>query len=103
MATALQWFLFGMFVWACCVLMSALESRVSASGEARRQRRSADDRRPSWWRKLLDDSWDGEEAEEPTDRERAMASEIVELKDRIATLEAIVTDRKFQWEDELRK
>ncbi|MEM7708027.1 MAG: hypothetical protein AAF358_20920 [Pseudomonadota bacterium] len=102
MATALQWFLFGMFVWACCVLMSALESRVSANGEARRQRREVG-KRPTWWRQLWDESLDDEETEEPTQRERAMAAEIVELKDRIATLEAIVTDRKFQWEDELRK
>ncbi len=106
MASALQWFLFGLFVWACCLVMNALESRVSAGNEARKARRpSTDDRvrRPGhWWRSLwVDEEQDSEQ--QPSQREQAMASEIIDLKDRIATLEAIVTDRKFQWEEELNK
>ena len=102
MATVLQWFLFGMFVWACCLLMSALEARVSASGEDRKQRQPKA-RRGAWWQQLMGDGSENIATEAPTEREQAMAAEIVELKDRIATLEAIVTDRKYQWEDELGK
>ncbi|MFK7955323.1 MAG: hypothetical protein AB8B96_04450 [Lysobacterales bacterium] len=104
MISAIQWFLFAMFVWACVLLMSALESRVTASGQARKAQRDDDKTaRQSWWQSLLTDDDPKQDVSQPSNRENEMTAEIVELKDRIATLEAIVTDRKFQWEEELNK
>ena len=94
-----------MFVWACVLLMSALETRVTASGQGKKPRQDPNKAAGKpWWHSLIhDDSAEPKIDAEPANRERELAAEIVELKDRIATLEAIVTDRKFQWEEELNK
>lgn len=101
MGTAIQWFLFGMFVWACCLVMSAVERRLSPqTAENSDAGSTGTARRTRWWHFGLDEDLD--ETVEPAAEQAAMAEEIAALKDRVATLEAIVTDRRYQWEDDLR-
>ncbi|MEM9531304.1 MAG: hypothetical protein AAGA23_10315 [Pseudomonadota bacterium] len=102
MGAALQWFLFGMFVWACCLVMSAVERRLSPqTAENADAGNIGKARRSPWWHFGLDQGLD--DPEEPSaEKQTAMAEEIAQLKDRVATLEAIVTDRRYQWEDDLR-
>ena len=95
MSAAIQWFLFGMFVWGCCLLMNAIAQRFAPEGghtsrKARRRQRHRD------WFGM------GEEEQatpEPSDLEK----EVAQLRERVATLEAIVTDRKYQWEQDLNR
>ena len=105
MTQVFGWFMFGMFVWGCCILMQAFQNRFAPElkkaglglderdlglgglglGMGRRRRKAKAERR---------------EAEaEPT----AKDAEIAELRKRVEVLEAIVTDPKFQWEQDLRR
>ena len=91
---AFQWFMFAMFVWCCVLCMEAVEQRV-APGKA--QARSARRRnRRYFWRKTAEDPAAGA-MEDPRELE------IKELRERIETLEAIVTDRRYQWDEEYSK
>lgn len=99
MVSAMQWFLFGMFVWGCCVVMSVIARRWAPEmwdhhADEDGSRRSRKGRKH--WRKAHSEGG-GAEKEDPRD------VEIRELKKRVETLEAIVTDRKFQWEQELNR
>lgn len=84
MFNAFGWVLFGMAVWGLCICMTALQRRFAPemsdhetlTGHHEPRRRQA----PHGF--------------DPRD------AEIAELKRRIETLEAIVTDRKYQWEKE---
>lgn len=99
MISALQWFLFGMFVWGCCLLMSAVAERVTAGGASQGSKRQS--RRHRWRR-----DWFGEteaEAEPQSENEARLEAELAQLRKRVETLETIVTDRKFQWEQELNR
>lgn len=99
MISALQWFLFGMFVWGCCLLMSAVAERVTPGGTREGSRRQSRRRR---WRR----DWFGEgedEAEQQSEKEAQLEAELAQLRKRVETLETIVTDRKFQWEQELNR
>ncbi len=89
MLTAFGWVLFGMAVWGLCIVMQALERRFSPEGgmmesmfDDGTRRRRQPPRPPVGF--------------DPKDRE------IAELKRRVETLEAIVTDRRYQWEQEYR-
>lgn len=93
MFTALQWFLFGMFIWGCCLLMSAISDRVTAAGPG--EKRATGRSRHGWF-------GTGMEADEEAD-DAALREEIASLRKRVETLEAIVTDRKFQWEQDLNR
>lgn len=94
MVHALQWFLFGMFVWCCVVCMSAVVDRLAPeSGPGDRKRRR---HRRSLWDSLNGETETSEE-EDPRDLE------IRDLRQRIETLEAIVTDRRYQWDDAFSK
>lgn len=92
MMVAMQWFMFAMMIWGCCIVMSAISRRWApelmddgcAPAPGRRHRHHQARTEP-------------EEAEDPRD------AEIQALKERVATLEAIVTDRRFQWEQEFRR
>ena len=92
MLNAFGWVLFGMAVWGLCILMNALEHRFSpekgtAAGSSWNMGQgSKRDRRRR-------------QAEELATRDQ----EIAELRKRVETLEAIVTDRRYQWEQELQR
>jgi hypothetical protein len=93
MHSALSWFMFGMFVWGCCIVMSAVSRRLSPEmrdGSACMPRRN----RAKRAHHRRSNGEGGSEAEDPRD------VEIRELKQRVATLEAIVTDPKFQWQQD---
>ena len=97
MLNVLEWFLFGMFVWGCCIVMQALQNRIApetgeSCGPRRKRRRKRKARRE---RAAADDTADNVfTGEDPRDRE------IRELRERLQVLEAIVTDRRFQWEQD---
>jgi hypothetical protein len=90
----LEWFLFGMFVWGCVICMSAIAHRLAPnSGPDDRKRHR---HRRHFWRNQ----------EEPTDtvvEDDPKDLEIRDLRKRIETLEAIVTDRRYQWDDAFSK
>ena len=96
MFNAFQWFMFGMFVWCCVVCMEAVEQRVAPGrAQARSNRRN---KRRKFWRKSQ--STASTQIEEPEDSREL---ELKELRKRIETLEAIVTDRRYQWDEEYSK
>lgn len=94
MFTAFQWFMFGMFVWCCVLCMEAVEQRVApGKAQARSERRR---KRRNRWRKTED--------EPPVAKPRDPRElELKELRKRVETLEAIVTDRRYQWDEEYSK
>ncbi len=96
MMSVLAWFLFGMFVWVCVLGMSALARKVTPEhGRGR----------GSWHEDLFGGDWTGMGTGEDgkSRREQKLEKEVDELKQRVQTLETIVTDRKFQWESELNR
>lgn len=96
MLSAFGWVLFGFAVWGLCIFMNALQKRFAPewnSGEPGQ----------NWW----DFMW-GTDSEKNQTRQSQQAagskdSEIDELKRRIEVLEAIVTDRGYQFDEELRR
>lgn len=82
MLTAFGWVLFGMAVWGLIIVMQALERRFAPELGTLQE--------------------DGPQPP-PAARTRDLRDqeEIAELRRRIETLEAIVTDRRYQWEREL--
>ena len=87
----LEWFLFGMFVWCCVLCMSAISRRLSPEmgpphGERHRSHRPSGRNRSA--------NAAAEARDDPRDLE------IRDLRKRIETLEAIITDRRYQWDDE---
>lgn len=91
MSNVFGWVLFGFAVWGLVILLHALQRRFAPDlehdenwgfGSGRNQRRHQ--RR---------------ENNEPDPRDE----EIAQLKKRIETLEAIVTDKKFQFDQELNR
>lgn len=82
MLTAFGWVVFGMAVWGLCIVMQAAERRFAPelgtmdTGLGRRRKAK----------------------ETPT--ATAKDDEIAALKKRIEVLEAIVTDRRYQWDSE---
>ena len=92
MFNAFQWFMFGMFIWCCVVCMQAVEQRVAPGrAQARSERRR---NRRKFWRKAH-----STDSAETTETEDARELELKELRKRIETLEAIVTDRRYQWDE----
>lgn len=88
---ALEWFLFGMFVWGCCIVMSAFSRRYAPElGDDK-------DTGSSKYDAMSDESF-GSGFQNRNSRKKD--AEIRELKERIETLEAIVTDQKYRWEQE---
>lgn len=86
MFQVLEWFLFGMFVWGCCIVMSALSRKFAPDMNATTA--LADDLG------LTDSGMD-------IGSNRRKDAEIHALKQRIETLEAIVTDPKYRWEQDM--
>ena len=94
MFNAFQWFMFAMFVWCCVLCMEAVEQRVAPGRvQARKDRRR---NRGRFWRKTVIDA-------APPAEDDPRELEILELRKRIETLEAIVTDRRYQWDEEFSK
>jgi len=95
MISAFQWFMFGMFVWCCVICMEAVEQRVAPGrAKARSERRMR--RRSRYKRACGIHSQVNEEPSKDDTREE----ELVQLRKRIETLEAIITDRRYQWDEE---
>ncbi len=96
MFNAFQWFMFGMFVWCCVVCMEAVEARVApGKAQARSERRR---NRRNFWRKGRPNT-----AAQSDEIEDSRELELKELRKRVETLEAIVTDRRYQWDEEFSK
>ncbi len=95
MLTSFGWVCFGMAVWGLCILMQALQRRFAP--ELGRflgtDQNDVDD--PGYGRSPLGRQADSKWA--------AKDAQIAELKQRIEVLEAIVTDRRYQWEQELQR
>ncbi len=93
MFNVLGWFAVGMLIWLCCTLMSMLHTKLAPeTGELNNNDGKHKSRR-------------GLRAENQKLR-GALATkenEVADLRKRVETLEAIVTDSKFQWEQEFKK
>ena len=82
MLTAFGWVVFGMAVWGLCIIMQAAERRFAPelgtmdTGSCKQRKSSA------------------------TATVAAKDEEIAALKKRVEVLEAIVTDRRYQWDSE---
>lgn len=90
MLSTFGWVLFGMAIWGLCILMSALQRRFAPE--------MGDD----------GEDWNLQGRRKPAARDRRHAEELAvrdqelaQLRKRIETLETIVTDRRYQWEQEL--
>ena len=89
MSSVVAWFLFAMFVWGCVIVMQAFQNKVAPEMNSSM---GFDD--------ALDPFGDGAGLRrDVADRDL----EIEDLKQRIQVLEAIVTDRRYNWESELRR
>jgi len=92
MLTTLGWFMFGMFVWVCCIFVHRLQERFAPNMSK------------DWG---MDSATLGSQNLSSSlgfgSSDSAKNEEIAELKKRIEILEAIVTDRKYQWEQEYRQ
>lgn len=92
MLTVIEWFLFAMFVWGCVIAMEALQRRFApemgsgCGGKRRRRRQKAAAKETSVFA-----------GEDPKDKE------IRELRERLQVLEVIVTDRRYQWDEDYRR
>ena len=92
MLTSFGWVCFGMAVWGLCILMQSLQRRFAPElGAALGLNAESGESQPREHR------YQRGSAAEPRNQE------IAELKQRIETLEAIITDRRYQWEQELRR
>lgn len=86
MFTAMSWVIFGMCIWFLCIVLQAVQRRLA----------------PEWGgQDQVEDAGMGSPFAKA--RERAYEQEIATLRQRVETLEAIVTDNRFQWERELNK
>jgi len=91
MLTTFGWVCFGMAVWGLCILMQALQRRFAPElGAVMGMDAEPVHSRPQGQHRPA-------RAVDPRDQE------IAELKGRIEALEAIVTDRRYQWEQELQR
>ncbi len=89
MGTVVGWFLFGMFVWGCVIVMQAFQNKVAPEMNNAMG--------------LSNDDWLDDLGGAPSQKLAERDREIADLKQRIEVLEAIVTDRRYNWESELRR
>ena len=95
MLNAFGWVLFGFAVWGLCIVMHAVQKRFAPewnSGEPGQ----------NWWDFLWGDDGSSSDGAAKKRTEFSKDREISDLKKRIETLETIVTDRHYQFDDELR-
>ena len=92
MIQTIGWTLFGFTVWGLVILLHSLQRRFApdldkdSSGKSR-----------FWGGTGEDEDWDG------SGSNRAMKRELAELRRRVEVLKAIVTDKKFQFDQELHR
>jgi len=91
MSTAIGWVLFGFGVWALSILVHAFQRRVAPDMDAGCGFGHADVAESG-------SSGSGDERRKGSGRE----AEIRELRQRVEVLEAIVTDRRYQFDEALR-
>jgi hypothetical protein len=93
----LGWFLLGMFIWGCCIVMEAFQNRfapaLNGGGGKKRRRKHRKRGKNMDFGGIANEMFGGED---PKDKE------IRQLRERLEVLEAIVTDRRFQWEQDYR-
>ncbi|MDX1570569.1 MAG: hypothetical protein R3200_08800 [Xanthomonadales bacterium] len=89
MLNAFGWVIFGMAVWGLCIAMSALQRRFAPE---------MGDDHGTFGGDLHQHGRRHRQRETERDAERD--AELAALRRRVETLEAIVTDRKYQWEQE---
>jgi len=100
------WVLIGFAIWALMLVMHVVQKRYApewneSSGQAghRPYRRS---KARGFWGSMWD--WDDEDDQTMSASEaEALEQEIHELKERVKVLEAIVTDRRWQYDEELHR
>ena len=97
MFSAFGWVLFGFAVWALCIFMHALQARFAPEWNKGKAGQN-------WW----DFMWANDSSNDRADsghetQQQSKDAEIRDLKARIETLEAIVTDKRYQFDEELRR
>lgn len=93
MFSAFGWVLFGFAVWGLCIVMHAMQKRFAPEWNSGQPGQN-------WWGFL----W-GDDEEKPSPQSHNTArkdQEIDDLKKRIEVLEAIVTDKHYQFDEEIR-
>lgn len=104
------WVLFGFAIWALMLIKHVVQKRYAPewNGSSRQQgahkpyRRNTgrNTRRSGFWDSMWDGGDDDDESLSGSER-AALEQEISDLKERVKVLEAIVTDRSWQFEQEL--
>ncbi len=95
MFSAFGWVLFGFAVWGLCIVMHAIQKRFTPewnSGEPGQ----------NWWDFMWGEDNKKQHSGGAEHKVNAKDREINELKKRVEILEAIVTDRRYQFDEELR-
>lgn len=93
MIQTVGWVLFGFGVWGLVILLHALQRRFAPDLD-----RSSNNKSSDWGLGL----GLGDEDEE-NEKVSQLRAEIKELRQRVEVLEAIVTDKKYQFEQELNR
>lgn len=96
MIQTIGWTLFGFAVWGLAILLHGLQSRFAPDMDKSSGKGSGSKSR-FWGSSTEDEDWDG------MGSERALKRELAELRRRVEVLETIVTDKKFQFDQELHR
>ena len=101
MLQTIGWVLFGFGVWGLAILLHALQRRFAPNmNQSDGQTHSRRTKKSSMWDLGLGMGDEYDEDDEETER---LVNEIKELRQRVEVLEAIVTDKKFQFDQELNR
>jgi len=101
------WVLIGFAIWALMLIMHVVQKRYAPewndtpnkSGRHKLYRRS---RARGFWDSMWD-AGDDDDSEPSAEQAAALVEEIRALKERVKVLEAIVTDRSWQYDEELKR
>jgi hypothetical protein len=108
MLQTIGWVLLGFTIWGLAILLHALQRRFApdmGDGSGTGHKRSSN------WKQslgLTSDSWglgmgDDDDNEALYKEQRRLEAEVKELRERVQVLETIVTDKKFQFDQELNR
>ncbi|MCG8466447.1 MAG: hypothetical protein MI750_16585 [Xanthomonadales bacterium] len=109
MLQTMGWVLFGFAIWGLAILLHALQRRFAPDmGDGSGTEHT---KKGSNWKQslgLTSDSWglgmgDDEDTEALHQEQRRLEAEVKELRERVQVLETIVTDKKFQFDQELNR
>lgn len=99
------WVLFGFAIWALMLIMHVVQKRYAPEwNDSPRQQAGYKPYRRNKARGFWDSMWDwGDDDDESfsAKEKAALEQEIHDLKERVKVLEAIVTDRRWQYDEEL--